>query len=228
MIGGTSLQRICARLVRDPRDGADERGSVGRSAGPAPVADPREGDHRGLSSLAQLAALERLRGTPEDLCLGPLLREVVCDVPRLLVEVVACDVEVQAHDENLRTVLRNLLMNVRDHATGHAVVSCRTEGRRVLVTVTDHGPGLRPMQLATLFQRGARGPDSRGLGLGLHVARMLCRRQGGDLRLVRGVGGCTFEIVLWAAGGPDEAEAIPRQRSGAPAPTPSSGEAGDA
>ena len=155
-----------------------------------------------LTSLAQLAALEHLREEPEDVELGPLLRDVVCEVPRLLVEVTSCDVRVHAHDGDLRTVLRNLLMNVRDHAAGHAVVSCRTEDRRVLVTVADDGPGLRPMQVATLFQRGARGAGSRGLGLGLHVARMLCRRQGGDLRLLRSVGGCTFEIVLWAAGGP--------------------------
>jgi len=176
------------------------------------------------SSLAQLAALEQLRRKPEDLELGPLLREVVLEVPRLLVEVADCDVRVHADDEDLRTILRNLLMNVRDRATGHALVSARVEDHRVRVTVADQGPGLRPMQVATLFQRGARGPGSPGLGLGLHVARMLCRRQGGDLSLVRGVGGCTFEILLWDADGRQDPEALPSQRSGrgatAPAPWP--------
>jgi hypothetical protein len=79
------------------------------------------------SSLEQLAELERLRGKPDDLDLGALLREVVCEVPRLLVEITAFDAEVHAHDEDLRTVLRNVLMNVRDHAGGHAMVSCRTD-----------------------------------------------------------------------------------------------------
>jgi C4-dicarboxylate-specific signal transduction histidine kinase len=96
----------------------------------------------------------------------------------------------------------------------------------VRLTISDDGPGLGPMQVATLFQRGARGPGSPGLGLGLHVARLLCRRQGGDLRLLRSVGGCTFEIVLWAAGGPAGAEPLPFQRRGrgATAPAPASAE----
>ena len=194
----------------------------GISSGAAAEGGGRE--HALRSSLEQLAELERLRGKPDDLDLRSLLREVVCEVPRLLVEIEAFDAAVHAHDEDLRTVLRNVLMNVRDHAGGHAVVSCRTDDGRVRLTVSDDGPGLRPMQVATLFQRGARGPGSPGLGLGLHVARLLCRRQGGDLRLLRSVGGCTFEIVLWSAGGPAGSEPLPFQRRGrgATAPAPSS------
>lgn len=229
-VGGTgqradlvgSLRRLYALLRRDHAHELTGDGTVTIGA-PADRPSPEPPD---LSSLAQLATLERLRGASEDLALGPLLREVVCEVPRLLVEVVSCDVEVHAHADDLRTVLRNVLMNVRDHATGQAVVSCRTEDRRVHVAVSDSGPGLQPMQLATLFQRGGRGPGSPGLGLGLHVARMLSRRQGGDLRLLPSVGGCTFEIVLWAAGGPEDSTALPIQRRGhgATAPAPSSAE----
>lgn len=218
------VRRIRALLTRDPNAGARPPASPDEGAGPGAREEPPVDVPPTRSSLDQLAALEHVQGKPEDLALGPLLREVVCEVPRMLVEVVACDVAVHAHDEDLRTVLRNLLMNVRDHAGGRAVVTCRTQDRRVTVTVADDGPGLGPRQLATLFQRGARGPGSRGLGLGLHVARLLCRRQGGDLRLLRSVGGCTFEIVLWAAGGPDDPSALPSQRRGhgEPAPAPSS------
>jgi signal transduction histidine kinase len=218
------LRRLRALLTRDVDAGVRSQATpdegTGGGAHPGPPVDVPPSP----SSLEQLAGLEHLHGKNEDLALGPLLRDVVCEVPRLLVEVVACDVDVHAHDEDLRTVLRNLLMNVRDHAGGRAVISCRAEERRVRVTIADNGPGLRPMQLATLFQRGARGPGSNGLGLGLHVARLLCRRQGGDLRLLRSVGGCTFEIVLWAAGGPDDPGTLPSQRRGhgAPAPAPSS------
>ncbi len=218
------VRRLRARLTRDLDAGAPDRAPRAHVHGGGALTGPPVDVPTSPSSLEQLAGLEHLHGRPEDLAFGPLLRDVVCEVPRLLVEVVACDVEVHAHDEDLRTVLRNLLMNVRDHAGGRAVVTCRTEERRVRVTITDDGPGLGPMQRATLFQRGARGSDSRGLGLGLHVARLLCRRQGGDLRLLRSVGGCTFEIVLWAAGGPDDPGALPSQRRGrwATAPAPSS------
>ena len=216
------VRRLRALLTRDLDPGAREQATRDDRIGSGTIAGPPVDVPPPPSSLEQLAGLERLHGKPVDLPLGPLLREVVCEVPRLLVEVVACDVEVHACDEDIRTILRNLLMNVRDHAGGRAVVSCHTEERRVRVCVADDGPGLRPMQLATLFQRGARGPGSNGLGLGLHVARLLCRRQGGDLRLLRSVGGCTFEIVLWAAGGPDDPGALPSQRRGRGVPAPSS------
>lgn len=217
------MRRLLAWITRD-RAVLTELERTDRVTTAGAQASPQADVPASLSSLAQLATLEHLREKPADVELGPLLREVVCEVPRLLVEVTSCDVVVHAHDEDLRTVLRNLLMNVRDHAGGRATVSCRTEGRRVRLTVSDDGPGLRPMQVATLFQRGARGPGSPGLGLGLHVARMLCRRQGGDLGLLRSVGGCTFEIVLWAAEGPEDAEALPFQRRGhgVTAPAPSS------
>ena len=211
-------RRLRALLSRELDTDARPPTPLVGATGPGAQTDPPEDVAAMRSSLEQLAGLEHLHGEPADLALGPLLREVVCEVPQLLVEVDACDVAVHAHDDELRTVLRNLLMNVRDHAGGRAEVTCRSQDRRVTVTVADNGPGLGPMQLATLFQRGARGPRTRGPGLGLHVARMLCRRQGGDLRLVRSVGGCTFEIVLWAAGGPDDSGALPSQRRGHGAP----------
>ena len=62
--------------------------------------------------------------------------------------------------------------------------------------VSDRGPGLAEGQVATLFQRGARGPASRGSGLGLHVSRTLMRQQGGDLVLREHVDGATFAITL--------------------------------
>lgn len=211
-------RRLRALLTRELDTGARPQAPLDGATDPGAPTDPPVDGAPMRSSLEQLAGLEHRHGKPTDLVLGPLLREVACEIPQLLVEVVACDVAVHAHDEELRTVLRNLLMNVRDHAGGRAEVTCRSVDRRVTVTIADNGPGLGPMQLATLFQRGARGPRTRGLGLGLHVARLLCRRQGGDLRLVRSAGGCTFEIVLWAAGGPDDPGALPSQRRGHGAP----------
>ncbi|MGN6130944.1 MAG: sensor histidine kinase [Nocardioidaceae bacterium] len=100
---------------------------------------------------------------------------------------------------DLATVLQNLLVNVQEHADGRAEVNLSLNGDRVQILVCDDGPGVPDDQIERLFERGARGPESRGSGLGLHVARTLMRQQGGDLMLLTHRGGCTFAVLLPAA-----------------------------
>ena len=95
--------------------------------------------------------------------------------------------------------LQNLLVNARVHGGNQVSVHTVTVAGRVEIHVSDQGPGLTESQLATLFQRGARGPASHGSGLGLHVSRTLMRQQGGDLQLRRHQGGTVFVLVLNAA-----------------------------
>ena len=108
---------------------------------------------------------------------------------------------VRAHGRpgDLATVLQNLLVNVQEHGGGRAEVILSSDGARVQIRVRDDGPGIPDDQIQRLFERGARGPDSRGSGLGLHVARTLMRQQGGDLLLLTHRGGCTFAVLLPAA-----------------------------
>jgi signal transduction histidine kinase len=97
---------------------------------------------------------------------------------------------------DLATALQNLVVNGRDHGGNRITIRTVRAGSRVELSVVDQGPGLSEAQIATLFQRGARGPKSRGSGLGLHVSRTLMRQQGGDLFLRDHVGGATFVITL--------------------------------
>ena len=56
----------------------------------------------------------------------------------------------------------------------------------LLLTVTDHGPGVADDDRERLFGRFERGtgrPTGEGSGLGLYVSRELCRAMGGDLVL---------------------------------------------
>jgi signal transduction histidine kinase len=101
--------------------------------------------------------------------------------------------------DDLATALRNLLTNARQHGGG--VVDVRAVGvaGRVEIHVADRGPGLSASQVATLFQRGARGPATTGSGLGLHVSRALMHQQNGDLQLRRATGGAVFALVLPAS-----------------------------
>lgn len=102
---------------------------------------------------------------------------------------------------DLRTAVQNLLVNAAVHAPGSPVeVDVVTEGHRVVVTVTDHGPGLSSADASRVFGRGERGRAGSGAGvgsgLGLHVARTLMRSQGGDVELVGREGGATFTLTM--------------------------------
>ena len=112
---------------------------------------------------------------------------------------VALDVHplrVHGRPGDLATAVQNLVVNARDHGGNRITVRTRQVGNKMELIVSDRGPGLAEGQVATLFQRGARGPASRGSGLGLHVSRTLMRQQGGDLVLREHVDGATFAITL--------------------------------
>ena len=103
--------------------------------------------------------------------------------------------------------------NVVDNAVkfsptgGRVTVSISTDGADAVVTVTDNGPGVRPDEIALLFERFHRGSAARvaeapGSGLGLAIARALLESQGGSIAVTSTPGdGATFSIRLPLAGG---------------------------
>jgi signal transduction histidine kinase len=97
---------------------------------------------------------------------------------------------------DLATAVQNLVVNARDHGGNRITVRTRQVGDQMELLVSDRGPGLAEGTVATLFQRGARGSESRGSGLGLHVSRTLMRQHGGDLMLREHIEGATFAITL--------------------------------
>lgn len=102
---------------------------------------------------------------------------------------------------DVTTALQNLLVNAQRHGGGEVTVRVDPLGDRVRVTVADRGPGLPGGDVAVLFERGIRGPDSSGSGLGLHLARTLARNQGGQLvARPREGGGAEFVLTLPLAG----------------------------
>jgi signal transduction histidine kinase len=77
-------------------------------------------------------------------------------------------------------VIGNLLGNAVQHA-GNGALEVQQDGPNV--TVRDRGPGIPPEQLSQVFERGHRGGPHAGLGLGLHIVRRICERQGWSLDL---------------------------------------------
>lgn len=98
-------------------------------------------------------------------------------------------------------ILVNLLGNAVRHAPegGMVEVSGSSDGRSVVLLITDDGPGIDPSMLEQVFDVYATLPseESRGMGLGLPLSRRLARLLGGELTAVHrpGLGGC-FRLEL--------------------------------
>jgi signal transduction histidine kinase len=82
-------------------------------------------------------------------------------------------------------------------------VRARREAERVVVSVRDHGPGLKPEELARATDRFWRSPAHQnvpGSGLGLAIVRLTVERVGGSVRLaLPGGGGLRVTVELPAA-----------------------------
>jgi len=101
--------------------------------------------------------------------------------------------------DEIAEIVHVLLENAARHASGADVaVEVSSDSGHVELRVADRGPGVAPELAETLFDRGARGRQSPGDGIGLHLAQRLSREMGGDLRLespVPGVG-AAFALTL--------------------------------
>jgi two-component system OmpR family sensor kinase len=65
------------------------------------------------------------------------------------------------------------------------------------VSVKDQGPGIPPELMPRLFERFAKGPGSKGLGLGLYLVRSIAEAHGGSLTVQSEPGkGTLFVLAL--------------------------------
>ncbi|MEO5821729.1 MAG: HAMP domain-containing sensor histidine kinase [Vicinamibacteraceae bacterium] len=110
---------------------------------------------------------------------------------------------VRGDGPSLRLALRHLVENaIKFTPGGGSVRTClRQSGDRVLLFVTDTGPGIEPRHLEHVFepftqQDGSAVRAHGGLGLGLTIARRLVERHGGHLDLRSDVTGSTVLVTL--------------------------------
>ena len=99
----------------------------------------------------------------------------------------------------IREVLSNLVANGVRHTPsgGSVVVAGAVTGDRLVLRVSDTGPGIDPELLPHVFERFAKGAGSTGSGLGLAIARNLVVAHGGELVVeASGSAGTTFRVTL--------------------------------
>jgi signal transduction histidine kinase len=137
---------------------------------------------------------------------APSFARRALDVRRMGRVAALCQLDADAFAQ----ILANLLSNVEKYVPGGPVeIHSTLEGETLIVTVSDHGPGI-PAEAAERIFRPFERLDSRinegstGAGLGLAIARDLAAGMGGSLRLRPSERGASFELRLPAprAGGP--------------------------
>lgn len=93
-------------------------------------------------------------------------------------------------------VVDNLLHNAIS-ATASGSVELALDGERL--TVRDSGAGIAADELPQIFQRRFRGRHSAGFGLGLHIVKRICDRQGWHVEVASAPGrGATFTVRFGA------------------------------
>jgi PAS domain S-box-containing protein len=97
-------------------------------------------------------------------------------------------------------VLTNLIDNATKYGASDQPIEIDiAEGPALVrISVSDRGPGVAPEKRDLIFEPFQRASsDTRGVGLGLHVAREIVRLHGGVLSVEeRAGGGATFVLVL--------------------------------
>jgi two-component system, OmpR family, osmolarity sensor histidine kinase EnvZ len=94
---------------------------------------------------------------------------------------VPADLTLKLRADAVRRAITNLVDNARRHAV-HVVLAGMTQGRSVLVTVDDDGPGIPADRRESVFRPFESGSAS-GTGLGLTIARDIVRAHGGEIIL---------------------------------------------
>jgi two-component system, OmpR family, sensor kinase len=124
------------------------------------------------------------------------------------------DLWVESDPDQLTQAFLNLVSNAVAHTTpgGKITLAATADERRVSIIVADDGPGIRPEDLARVFDRfyraqGKRLGDGGGSGLGLAITRRLVEMHEGTITAGKGPdGGAVFTVRLPRVEAPEEFE----------------------
>jgi signal transduction histidine kinase len=159
-------------------------------------------------ALAETGSLQ-LKREPTDI--AALIRETVSafqsqvDAADVKMELSLSDktLSLEIDPERIRQVLTNLISNaLRYSPRGSSIKIDLTESalspeRRVMISVEDSGPGIASEDLPHVFDRFYKSSDSRGMGLGLSIAKYIVEAHSGEIKAESAAGkGTTISFSL--------------------------------
>ena len=108
---------------------------------------------------------------------------------------------VEVDPARIHEVLTNLISNALRYTPAGGEICVRGwvdgDGSQVRVSVSDTGPGIAADVLPHIFDRFYKSPDSRGMGLGLAIAKNLVAAHGGEISAQSAPGqGTTIQFTL--------------------------------
>ena len=113
---------------------------------------------------------------------------------------------VAIEEDEVSMILANLLDNAKKHAplSTSVKISIRNEENKVLLTVSDEGPGIKEADREVVFERfyrvdAARNRSKGGNGIGLSVVKRLIVARGGQIAFLPVTKGATIQISLPSA-----------------------------
>ncbi len=116
-------------------------------------------------------------------------QEIAANGNRFVVDCVERRAEIETDIAKLRQAIGNIVNNAAKFTrNGTVTLSARIQGDLLEIAVRDTGAGIRPENLANLFQNfgeseGATASKYGGTGLGLALSQKLCRLMGGNIEV---------------------------------------------
>jgi two-component system, cell cycle sensor histidine kinase and response regulator CckA len=128
----------------------------------------------------------------------PVLLALVRGIVTLTFRIAEPGATTAASRTQVEQILLNLCLNARDASPtgGEVVVSTFVRDRMLVIEVEDHGVGIAPELLPTIFDAYVT-TKSNGSGIGLAIVRGIVNEQGGRVDVASTVGrGTTFHVEL--------------------------------
>ena len=129
---------------------------------------------------------------------------VIAEMKKINLQYIPSNEKLIVHGDNdmLKTIIRNFISNaIKFSSEGNGVeVFCTREGDFARISVRDHGVGISPERVETIFHKGDTTygtSGEEGSGLGLQLCEDFARKNGGEAQVESVLGeGSTFSFTV--------------------------------